>query len=163
MQETRNSCFGSKKHSTTLLQARTGKQEYQNVTATYLAVTFRHSCLPVFAGRSFVVFFFAFKLLDYAVFIWKLSAFFIILKLLIWQFYFNFFINKWELMNTIYDGKLNRAYTYYFNLFQVYFSFAVKLYYLKLDNFAHSYASFIFCLSGFSVIVLLNEFYSYGN
>ena len=35
MQETRNSCFGSKKHSTTLLQAKTGKHECRNVTATY--------------------------------------------------------------------------------------------------------------------------------
>ena len=35
MQETRNNCFGSKKRSTTLLQAKTGKHEY--VTATSVA------------------------------------------------------------------------------------------------------------------------------
>ena len=34
MQETRNSCFGSKKHSTTLLQAKTGKHKCWNVKAT---------------------------------------------------------------------------------------------------------------------------------
>ena len=32
MQETRNSCFGSKERSTTLLQAKTGKHECRNVT-----------------------------------------------------------------------------------------------------------------------------------
>ena len=37
MHETRNNCFGSKKRSTTLLQAKTGKHECWNVTA------FRHS------------------------------------------------------------------------------------------------------------------------
>ena len=36
MQETRNNCFGSKKRSTTLLQAKTGKHECRNVTATYM-------------------------------------------------------------------------------------------------------------------------------
>ena len=35
MQETRNNCFGTKKCSTTLHQAKTGKHEYRNVTATY--------------------------------------------------------------------------------------------------------------------------------
>ena len=35
MQETRNNCFGSKKRSTTLLQAKTVKHECRNVTATY--------------------------------------------------------------------------------------------------------------------------------
>ena len=34
MQETRNNCFGSKKRSTTLLQAKIGKHECRNVTAT---------------------------------------------------------------------------------------------------------------------------------
>ena len=34
MQETRNNCFGSKKSSTTLRQAKTGKHECRNVTAT---------------------------------------------------------------------------------------------------------------------------------
>ena len=38
MQETCNNCFGSKKLSTTLLQAKTGKHECQNVTAMYVAV-----------------------------------------------------------------------------------------------------------------------------
>ena len=42
MQETRNNSFGSKKCSMTLLQAKTGKHECQNVTAMYIAVTFRH-------------------------------------------------------------------------------------------------------------------------
>ena len=36
MQETRNNCFGSKKRSTTLLQAKTVKHEYRNVTAAYM-------------------------------------------------------------------------------------------------------------------------------
>ena len=40
MQEARNDCFGLKKHSSTLLQAKTGKHECRNVTATYFAVTF---------------------------------------------------------------------------------------------------------------------------
>ena len=34
MPETRNNCFGSKKRSTTLLQAKTVKHECRNVTAT---------------------------------------------------------------------------------------------------------------------------------
>ena len=33
MGETRNNCFGSKKCSTTLRQAKTGKHEWQNITA----------------------------------------------------------------------------------------------------------------------------------
>ena len=37
MQETHNNCFGSKKRSTALLQAKTGKHEYRNVTATYIS------------------------------------------------------------------------------------------------------------------------------
>ena len=37
MQETRNNCFGSKRRSTTLLRAKTGKHECRNVTATYVA------------------------------------------------------------------------------------------------------------------------------
>ena len=37
MQEIRNNCFGSKICSTTLRQAKTGKHEYRNITATYLA------------------------------------------------------------------------------------------------------------------------------
>ena len=37
MQETRNNCFRSKKCSTTLRQAKTGKQECRNVTATYMS------------------------------------------------------------------------------------------------------------------------------
>ena len=36
MQETRNNCFKSKKRSTTLHQAKTGKHECRNVTATLL-------------------------------------------------------------------------------------------------------------------------------
>ena len=35
MQETRNNCFRLKKRSTTLLQAKTGKHECRNVTATF--------------------------------------------------------------------------------------------------------------------------------
>ena len=60
MQETRNNCFRSKKRSTTLLQAKTGKHEFRNVVAEmhkYVAVTFRHSCSPeescdVFSTRN---------------------------------------------------------------------------------------------------------------
>ena len=58
MQETRNSCFGSKKRRTTLRQAKTGKRECRNVTATYVAIIFRHSYLPVFAWRRIVLRFF---------------------------------------------------------------------------------------------------------
>ena len=74
MQEIRNNYFGSKMCSTTLRQAKTGKHECRNITATYLlyfktrnitgtviypkynnvAVIFRHSCLPVFAWRLVV-------------------------------------------------------------------------------------------------------------
>ena len=45
MQETRNNCFGSKKRSTILLQAETGKHECRNVTATVLLtkVLFNHA------------------------------------------------------------------------------------------------------------------------
>ena len=39
MQETHNNCFGSKKCSTTLRQAKTGKRECRNITATYLFST----------------------------------------------------------------------------------------------------------------------------
>ena len=39
MQKTRNNCSGSKKRSTALLQAKTGKHECRNVTATYVAIT----------------------------------------------------------------------------------------------------------------------------
>ena len=35
MHETRNNCFGSKECSTTLRQAKKGKHESRNVTATY--------------------------------------------------------------------------------------------------------------------------------
>ena len=35
-QETRNNCFGLKKRSTTLLQAKTGKHECRNITGTLL-------------------------------------------------------------------------------------------------------------------------------
>ena len=35
MQETHNNCFGSKKYSTTLLQAKTGKHECRIITAKY--------------------------------------------------------------------------------------------------------------------------------
>ena len=38
MRETCNNCFGSKKCSTTLLQAKTGKHECRKITATYVAV-----------------------------------------------------------------------------------------------------------------------------
>ena len=57
MQETRNNCFGSKKRSTTLLQAKTVKHECRNATvvALYVAVAFRHSCLTVFAWRRVVL------------------------------------------------------------------------------------------------------------
>ena len=57
MQETRNNFFGSKKCSTTLRQAKTGKHECQKLTA--IAVTFRLSCLPVIAWRWVVLHFFA--------------------------------------------------------------------------------------------------------
>ena len=40
MQETRSNCFGSKKRSTTLLQAKTGKHECRNVTAIMLLLHF---------------------------------------------------------------------------------------------------------------------------
>ena len=36
MQEPRNTCFVLKKHSTTLRQAKTGKYECRNITATYV-------------------------------------------------------------------------------------------------------------------------------
>ena len=49
MQETRNNCFGLKKRSTTLRQAKTGKHECRNITATYAAVILRYiSCLVRF-------------------------------------------------------------------------------------------------------------------
>ena len=53
MQETRNNCFGSKKHSTTLFQAKTGKHECRNVTATraYLLPPEEGSCY-VFSTRN---------------------------------------------------------------------------------------------------------------
>ena len=34
MQKTHNNCFGSKIHSVTFDQVKTGKHEYQNITAT---------------------------------------------------------------------------------------------------------------------------------
>ena len=45
MQETPNSCFRSKKRSMTLHQALKSKHECWNVTATYVPVTFRVSCI----------------------------------------------------------------------------------------------------------------------
>ena len=41
MQETRNNCFGLKKRGTTLIQAKTGKQECRNVTAIPVLTCFR--------------------------------------------------------------------------------------------------------------------------
>ena len=42
MQETRNNRFGSKKRSTTLIQAKTGKDECQNGRATYVGTLLLH-------------------------------------------------------------------------------------------------------------------------
>ena len=39
MQETGNNCFGSKIRSTALRQAKTGKHECRNVTATYMYIS----------------------------------------------------------------------------------------------------------------------------
>ena len=62
---------GQKKHSTTLLQVNTGEHECRNVTTTYVAVTFWHLCLPVFAWRSAVLCFFDPKqLLRVSCFLW---------------------------------------------------------------------------------------------
>ena len=54
MQETGNICFGLKKQSMTLLQEKTDKHECRNATPTHVAVTFCHSCLPIFAWRRVV-------------------------------------------------------------------------------------------------------------
>ena len=54
MQETCNNCFGLKKHSTTLLQAKKGKHECRNVTAMcccYLCLPEDGSCY-VFSTRN---------------------------------------------------------------------------------------------------------------
>ena len=49
MQETRNNSFRSKKLSTILCQAKTGKHDCRNITATYAAVILRYiSCLVRF-------------------------------------------------------------------------------------------------------------------
>ena len=50
MQETRNNCFGSKKCSTTLRQAKTSKHECRNVIATYetIVASFLHLMVIVF-------------------------------------------------------------------------------------------------------------------
>ena len=61
MQSTRNNCFGSKKRSTTLRQAKTGKHEGQNVklllhfgTRAYLFSTRNNCCeFPAFYGVTF--------------------------------------------------------------------------------------------------------------
>ena len=62
MQEIRNDCFGSKKRSTTLLQAKTGKHESRNVTATlhfrtraYLFSPEEESCYVFFQPEAIVV------------------------------------------------------------------------------------------------------------
>ena len=52
MQKTLNNCFGSKRHSMTLRQAKTNKPQCRNIT------TRKHSCLPVFAWRRVVLSFF---------------------------------------------------------------------------------------------------------
>ena len=48
MQEIRNSCFGSKNVARPFFRRK-------QVSTTYVAVTFRHSCLPVFAWRRVVL------------------------------------------------------------------------------------------------------------
>ena len=48
MQETRNNCLGSEIYSTTLHQAKTGKHECRNVTATALVLT----CFSLMKGRA---------------------------------------------------------------------------------------------------------------
>ena len=56
MKDTRNNCFGSKIHSTTIVK--TEKREWRNVTTATIAVICRHSCLPVFPdeGSCYVFF-----------------------------------------------------------------------------------------------------------
>ena len=54
MQETRNNCFGSKKCSTTFRQAKTGKHEYRNVTATYIFST-RNICFEFLASYGVIL------------------------------------------------------------------------------------------------------------
>ena len=51
MQETHNNCFGSKKHRTTLLQAKTGKHECWNVTAMYISALVL-TCFRLKKGRA---------------------------------------------------------------------------------------------------------------
>ena len=51
MQETRNNCFGSKKRSTTLLQAKTGKHECRNVTARFQSVIKPFIKTPVYGAH----------------------------------------------------------------------------------------------------------------
>ena len=56
MQETRNNCFGSKKRSTTLRQAETGKHECQSITATYRSEIFiRNSYCDFLASYGVII------------------------------------------------------------------------------------------------------------
>ena len=82
MQETRNNCFGSKKYSTTLLQAVIGKHSF----------TFRHSCLPISAWRRVVLHFFDPKqLFRVSWILWcYLSKWFSIIPFFVFPFYLKF-------------------------------------------------------------------------
>ena len=67
MQETRNNCFGSKKHSTTLLQAKTGKRELHFTTLAYLFTPNEGSCC-VFSTQNNCCEFLAFRGVTFKVF-----------------------------------------------------------------------------------------------
>ena len=76
MQETRNNCFQSKKRSTTLLQAKTGKHKCRNITATALVLTcfsLKKGCATYFRPETIIVSF-----LHLMVILFKVLSFIII-------------------------------------------------------------------------------------
>ena len=117
MQETHKSCFGSKKRSTILRQAKTGKHEYQNITAVYKTKHFLiytcyilHSCLSVFAWWRVMICFFDLKQLlrifcilwcyypkCYSIFLENTSLwFFIIILIHVTLWILNYIISNWK-------------------------------------------------------------------
>ena len=66
MQEIRNNCFGSKKCGMTLRQAKTGKHECRNVTASY-GVILQSDIHPYFKNVRFRCSIFVFRIRTYKV------------------------------------------------------------------------------------------------
>ena len=79
MHETRTNCFRSKKRSTTLRQAKTGKHKCQNVIAMlllhwYVAVTFQQFKTPICGAAFFIFSHYIFTLYSIRLLLYKYSS-----------------------------------------------------------------------------------------